>query len=52
MLFAADSPTFLTVRIWQPLTKRTGRTESDSFFGDAIHHRYAKPERDSKGKPL
>jgi len=27
MLFAADSPTFLTVSIWQSQTKRTGRTE-------------------------
>jgi len=52
MLFAADSPTFLTVSIWRPQTKRAGRTETDAFFGDEIHHRYDKSERDSIGKPL
>jgi hypothetical protein len=52
MLFAAACPTFLTVRSWQPLTERAGRTGSDAFFGDEIHHRYAKSERDSEGKPL
>lgn len=50
MLFAADSPTFLTVSIWQPQTKRAGRTESDAFFGDEIHHRYTKSGRDSEGE--